>query len=724
MKIFKRIAAGALSAAVILGSAGPAAYGAQPSASIDEALYINMDYYGGITDLSIVKGVSLNGVKEFKDYGQYERVTNMSNRSEPEIDGEGVSFYLPEDASGRFYYECRLKDNSQVKLPWTFDISYKLNGAPVEASQLAGASGLVETTVKYTANDDADNYYRNNMLLQIASMVNMEEVISVEAPGSQLQSVGTYKAVVFMGLPGESGECVIRIGTESYESSGIVMMMIPGTLSQLEDIKEIKETKDKVQDSANAIHDSMNDIIGTLEDMRGGLSETREGLGRLDAARQYVSENKSEVYDSADDAIQAAREASEELEKLSVHFTNSQRFIDDFSGQMNSLIDTTQEFKGNLNSYESSIDAVQNDLNSIKDMLEELDSKSERRREIFEQLDEDLKNLSRSMDYMRVDSDHMYSYMNRLSDALTDMADSSSEIMNIVGTLIYSSGNEGLVDGMHSVQGQMADVLNKSETLMKTAANMSGSLQQLLNRLNVVMETGSETVDSLRSLMQLTGNYLTIIEDEKETADSLIDEFNSVGDKLKTTNDLIEKSLDEVKELNDILNGYTEDSKQLLTDFDSIVTSTNSAITTSLDFIVKFKDTARSAGELMDDGAQKSIVGLMDVLAGAVEGFTKTTNIRRANSEIKKALDKEIDRYEEETKLLEIDPDIAPVSFTSPQNPQPESIQIILRSEEISLDDPEAPIVDLEPGQESVSIGDRIGTVFRSIWEKIKAIFS
>ena len=34
-----------------------------------EAVYVNMDYYGAITGTSVVKGCSLNGNREFTDYG-------------------------------------------------------------------------------------------------------------------------------------------------------------------------------------------------------------------------------------------------------------------------------------------------------------------------------------------------------------------------------------------------------------------------------------------------------------------------------------------------------------------------------------------------------------------------------------------------------------------------------------------------------------------------------
>ena len=81
---------------------------------------------------------------------------------------------MPADQTGRFYYQCTM-GNDQVTLPWDFDVSYKLNGVPANADQLAGASGLIEINVKATPNDNADLYYRNNMMLMVTVPVDMSK---------------------------------------------------------------------------------------------------------------------------------------------------------------------------------------------------------------------------------------------------------------------------------------------------------------------------------------------------------------------------------------------------------------------------------------------------------------------------------------------------------------------------------------------------------------------
>ena len=103
---------------------------------------------------------------------------------------------------GRFYYKCTM-DNEQVVLPWDFDVSYKLNGVPTDGDKLAGANGLIEINVKATPNDNADLYYRNNMMLMVTVPVDMSKCYSVDADGAQIQSLGSTTAAVFSAFRGK-----------------------------------------------------------------------------------------------------------------------------------------------------------------------------------------------------------------------------------------------------------------------------------------------------------------------------------------------------------------------------------------------------------------------------------------------------------------------------------------------------------------------------------------
>ena len=80
----------------------PAAQAAAPTVQTDEAVYINLDYYGQPQQTRIVKGVSLNGHTEFTDYGDYIDVYNMSTLDEPEQADGSVTWSLADSGLQRF----------------------------------------------------------------------------------------------------------------------------------------------------------------------------------------------------------------------------------------------------------------------------------------------------------------------------------------------------------------------------------------------------------------------------------------------------------------------------------------------------------------------------------------------------------------------------------------------------------------------------------------------
>ena len=75
------------------------------------------------------------------------------------------------------------------------------------------------------------DYYKNNMMLVCGTGIDIGKALSIDAPGAQVQSVGTYKLVVFMGMPGEESTFTVRIGSDNFENMGMFMFMTPATLS-------------------------------------------------------------------------------------------------------------------------------------------------------------------------------------------------------------------------------------------------------------------------------------------------------------------------------------------------------------------------------------------------------------------------------------------------------------------------------------------------------------
>lgn len=701
-------------------------FAGSPTVSVDEAVYINLDYYGQVSDMSIVKSCNLNGNKSFQDFGNYDSVVNMTNYAKPQLNEDSVVWNL-EDTSERFYYECKPKENT-IAVPWTFDVSYKLDGVPKKAEELAGAKGLIEINVEAIPNDSVSDYYKNNMLLQMATIVNMEDNFSLEAPDSQLQAVGTYKAVVFMALPGEHTTFTLRIGTESFESPGITMMIIPGTMKQLKEIKDLKESKDKIQDAANAVKDSMDDIIGTMESMSNGLEVTRAGLNSLEEARNTISSEKGVVYENADKALEDMSKLTDTIATLVPHIQNGQQMVKDINGDVNSIVDTINETKSDIKQYLESITAIQTDIESLQKLLEDINAKEEDRKDAFDRLSRNLEKLTDNLDKLQQDSGNLGRGMDRLSDASSELGNMGPEITtisNILGNIIINAtgGDTSVQAAVSILNDSMSTIKNGSERLLSSVSNVSLVTGTMMEDLEQTMSYGSSISDALRTIIDVGNEYADLLAANHENNEDLLEQLNKMGDTVKNTLNTASNLIDSISKANDTLNKYEEDTIALLKDTENLTTQMQSTLLNAVNFLNSLEAMMKVSGEKLDKGTRETLEGMVDIIGKGLEGITKTSNIKNANQLIKDTIDNELDHYEEDNHLLNIDAEHPLMSVTSENNVTPDSVQILLRTEEIRIDDDDTAQVDLEKAEEKVGVLERIGNIFKRIWIAITSIF-
>ena len=366
-KIIRRGAAATLAAVTLVTSAAVPVRAAAPRVQVDETMYVNLDYYGTATQINVVKGCTTNGLTEYTDYGTYDKVVNMTDDTAPEIGDGTVTWKLPEKNS-RFYYQCTMPKNS-VDLPWTFDVSYKLNGVEADASKLAGASGLVEVNVKATPNEEAKAYYKNNMVLTVLVPVDMEKCYSVDAPGAQVQSVGSYQAAMFAALPGEDGDFTVRVGTDKYENIGVIMMMVPGTLDELNRIKDLKEAKDTWREDGNKMYDSMNALLKTMESMKSDVSGVKGGLANLDQARGTVSANRKQIEALSTQALADLQAVTDQTTVMIPYLQTARDAVTDINSNTQALSNTMEDMQDELDRLYDRLGGLSKSLRSAADEL-------------------------------------------------------------------------------------------------------------------------------------------------------------------------------------------------------------------------------------------------------------------------------------------------------------------------------------------------------------------
>lgn len=349
-----------LSALLALSSVPVSAVDNGVSPVYDEAYYAMTDYYGNLTEGSVVKSYLTNGYSTLTDYGQYDEVLNLTDGTVPSSAGGMTTFRFDAGtAPSHFYFEGKTPRPFEA-LPWTLAVSYKLNGVPTRAEELAGKTGVVEINLDAIPNPDAIEYARNNYTLEAMAIFNQDDILSLEAPGAQVQLIGNLRAVLFIGLPGEECHYTIRVGSEDFSFGGLTFMLVPATLSQLEEIAKLSERKDDLEDNYNKLSGSLDSLLDALYSMTGSLNASASGLDKLNEARGIFSGGKGVLYDGTD----ALREDLSNLSEL----------LDPVEGQIETLSRTISDSKSVLNSMSNTSSDLRDELEDLEDALDRLES--------------------------------------------------------------------------------------------------------------------------------------------------------------------------------------------------------------------------------------------------------------------------------------------------------------------------------------------------------------
>ena len=112
------------------------------------------------------------------------------------------------------------------------------------------------------------------------------------------------------------------------------------------------------------------------------------------------------------------------------------------------------------------------------------------------------------------------------------------------------------------------------------------------------------------------------------------------------------------------------------------------------------------------------------MLDKALGSSRPTDSMRDTNDTIKDTVDEQMDKVEGETNFLNLDAESKIISFTSSQNNEPDSIQVILRTAEITRESVQADDGDLEQPEADEGFWGRVANVFKKIWQSITSIFS
>lgn len=654
---------------------------AAPTMEKTESVYVNLDYYGAVDQIHVSNDCVLTGQNEIEDFGVYESITNLTNRTElKNVDGKIVW-----DVSGlkRFAYNGKVSNDNAKNVPWTFEVSYKLNGVETRAEELLGKSGLVEMIIDINANKDAKEYYRNNYMLEVTGSYDLNKYLSVESDEAMFVTTGRTKTLMYIVLPGQSTTLHIRIGSEDFEMDGLTFAMVPIEGKALEKIGDIVDDKKSIEDAMDALNASADTILDAMSGMQTNLNGISSGV--------------SKVQDGTNELHGLVGKRDEDIAKAKTSLENMQGIITSLQGDLDNAIDGANNLTDMLEELQVEFKAVDKTMKNVQDNLSDIE-------EAIEDLPDDLDDISKTV---KITAALVGNFRDLLKAELegkqVDVSGLENNLKKIAynATVLGSSEDENVKASAGEILSALASVnetLQEVKEIMSDTTNASSSMLSNLSKLQSKLGIIADMID---------GDDGEIIIDAVDNIDDLVAKLREV---LNTAIKYNEKAIEDKENLPLAL----ENMKKMLGELKE---ADNVA--------VSLLSTAQEALKILSGKLYEGSDELMSGIVGATKDLEKITNqsnsIKDSKNTVRDVIKDDWNEIEDKTTIFNIDVNAKPQSFLSDENETPSKVQFMLKTQDIK--EVKAQEVDLEVKDNTGNIWTRICAILEKMFGWIIKIF-
>ena len=247
------------------------------------------------------------------------------------------------------------------------------------------------------------------------------------------------------------------------------------------------------------------------------------------------------------------------------------------------------------------------------------------------------------------------------------------------------------------------------DSAMAEIAKLQKSLTGVMNRLK------DPTSQVISDLSALCGQI--------ENLSSLLNSAEDLSAAIRHSSADLRDILDDVEDLQDILDDYEPVLRDTLKTVSSLSTSAIKTIRDTQGLISDTEALMKSTGATLDDGTKQTLEGLAAVLRSTAKTMGTAGQIKNAKTSICDIIEDTWDEYTGDVNnLLLMDATADAVSLTDSRNPSPESIQILIRTQEITMPDEDETEAEAAAEVQTTFWG-RVAQMFKDFWAAITGLF-
>lgn len=402
---------------------------------------------------------------------------------------------------------------------------------------------------------------------------------------------------------------------------------------------------------------------------------------------------------------------------------------------------TLQELDEDLEDLRFSLRHVSRDLNELSELLGDTGQDIREYEKMLTSLRKDLEELLRCRDALNekiLRLKEIISSLRNLEQQLKEQGsipglteEQKEALTEAVGVLIGELPGEGQ-DIAEAIIASYSDALEQA--LEDAASVHAGAAQQGLAKLIMLLEAlvgkleqPSKLEMMIRSVTEavsLLEDTIRRVEEDGESLEYVLEDTADLADSLRHAAPTGQNLISDVDRLTDILNRYHGTADQALSDTGLLIETAVRGTDAMYVLLSETEKNLKAAGTPLDQGAKLTTEGLTEALETAIRGLSETGVIREAKDTVKDLINEKWDEYTgEDMTILNIDTDARKISFTSVTNPEPQSLQIILRTEGTAeTEDEEEALVDEEFHAQG-NFFMRLWSILVKIVETVKGVF-
>lgn len=527
------------------------------SVSKEETVYVNADASGNPQEITVSNWLKNAGSESSVE--DQSDLTNIKNVKGDETFSEnGDSLTWNTDGSDIYYQGQSNKD-----LPVSVKFTYLLDGQEMQPQDLVGKSGHLQIKIQYTNNEkksakvDGKNETIYSPFVMLTAMILPDDTFSnVTIDNGKVISDGSRNIVVGVGMPGLKDSLkldTLSLSTDDEDKNSedkTLDIDIPDSVSIEADVTDFSMSSsltvalsdllkdidfdddsalDDIKDALDDLTDAATQLVDGTSDLYDGVEELDEKYGEFDDGVKELRDGTHDLSDGVGDLTDGVNKlaaGAKQLQSGAGDLASGAKTLDDGAGKLQS---GSKDLASGVSQLASGATSLQSGAGQLQSGAGQLQSGAAQLQSGAGTLQSGINDYTSGVDLLNAGIQANLSSDSELNTKVSQFAQGINTLA--AGVNSYTAGTDSLADGVSAYVAGEQQLSQGAQALTQ----IQGALSTLTAALDGEGETTEDLVAASNALAQGTASLKASLgTDETKQLMTLLDSMLTTGNELIT----------------------------------------------------------------------------------------------------------------------------------------------------------------------------------------------